>query len=179
LINKKAIIIYLLLLSGFCQAQYIFSNFQKQNGLGNNEVFCSYKDNDGFMWFGTANGLNRYDGSGFKIYNRQNKNAAAVTSILKRDNNEMWLGTKNGLYIFNKQFESFTAISFPDDLNKEPLNTGVHKLFFDDRQRLWIVAYNELFLLSENKAVRVSAAYPSANVFKNGNLFPPAIIADL
>lgn len=39
-----------------------FRNIQTQDGLSNDDVNCVFKDSHGFMWFGTASGLNRYDG---------------------------------------------------------------------------------------------------------------------
>lgn len=39
-----------------------------ERGLSNNVVTSIYQDHDGFMWFGTYDGLNRYDGYGFKVY---------------------------------------------------------------------------------------------------------------
>ena len=43
-----------------------------EDGMAAREVFCTVQDNDGFMWFGTSNGLNRYDGKAFKLFNTTN-----------------------------------------------------------------------------------------------------------
>ena len=53
-----------------------------EDGLASREVFCAIQDNDGFMWFGTRNGLNRYDGKNFKLYTRQ-KNGLAENKIIQ------------------------------------------------------------------------------------------------
>ena len=51
------------------QAQpYYFRHYQVENGLSNNTVFCSIQDKDGFLWFGTKEGLNRFDGYRFKLF---------------------------------------------------------------------------------------------------------------
>lgn len=47
-----------------------------EDGLASREVFCGVQDNDGFMWFGTRNGLNRYDGKNFKLFTKQNSGLA-------------------------------------------------------------------------------------------------------
>ncbi len=80
-------------LSVFCQDRsrdFITTKnyFSPDDGLASREVFCALQDNDGFMWFGTRNGLNRYDGKNFKLYTRQ-KNGLAENKIIQlaKDNN--------------------------------------------------------------------------------------------
>lgn len=80
-------------LSVFCQDRsrdFITTKnyFSPNDGLASREVFCALQDNDGFMWFGTRNGLNRYDGKNFKLYTRQ-KNGLAENKIIQlaKDNN--------------------------------------------------------------------------------------------
>jgi ligand-binding sensor domain-containing protein len=62
--------------------------FTPNDGLASREVFCAIQDNDGFMWFGTRNGLNRYDGESFKLFTKQ-KDSLAENKIIQlaRDNN--------------------------------------------------------------------------------------------
>ena len=50
---------------------YMFKHLEVKDGLSNNQVNAIYKDSNGFMWFGTASGLNRYDGYNIKIYRSQ------------------------------------------------------------------------------------------------------------
>jgi len=58
----------LLLASWIVSAQsYLFKHLEVSDGLSNNSVNTIYKDRDGFMWFGTTTGLNRYDGYTFKM----------------------------------------------------------------------------------------------------------------
>ena len=49
----------------------MFKHLEVKDGLSNNQVNAIYKDSNGFMWFGTASGLNRYDGYNIKIYRSQ------------------------------------------------------------------------------------------------------------
>lgn len=49
-------------------AQFIFQNLKEEDGLSSKDVRCLYKDPDGFLWMGTVNGLNRYDGNTIKNY---------------------------------------------------------------------------------------------------------------
>jgi ligand-binding sensor domain-containing protein/putative methionine-R-sulfoxide reductase with GAF domain len=179
LVLKKIIPVLLLLFSGTAGAQFIFTNLQKQNGLSSNETFCSLKDNDGFLWFGTANGLNRYDGSGFKLYTRKQQEGAApadnaIIALVKKNNREMWAGTRTGLYIFNQETGSFTSIVFKGTNGPVP----VQKLLLDNRQRLWIIAVSGLYILQDNTAVPVTEVYPRAAVIKSEPIFHSATVID-
>ena len=72
--RKLAYILLFVLLSVSAFAQnsgkddLLVSHYTEQNGLLNNIVNCSLKDKEGFMWFGTQDGLNRYDGYNFKVF---------------------------------------------------------------------------------------------------------------
>ena len=73
----KKVLIFLICLIGYqigCHAQmadehYYFKNLSVQNGLSQNTVNAILQDKQGFMWFGTKDGLNRYDGLSFRKFN--------------------------------------------------------------------------------------------------------------
>src|SRR5476651_171636 len=56
-----------------------FEHITDKDGLSNNSVKCIYKDKDGFLWFGTQDGLNRYDGSAFKIYRHDKNDSTSIS----------------------------------------------------------------------------------------------------
>ncbi len=67
MIRKSLLLLALLFTSWIVQAQsYLFKHLEVSDGLSNNSVNTIYKDRDGFMWFGTTTGLNRYDGYTFE-----------------------------------------------------------------------------------------------------------------
>ena len=78
-----------------------FKTIDISNGLSNNTVKCIAQDKNGFMWFGTYDGLCRYDGVNFTIF-RNDKNDPFsishnfITSILALDKG-LWIGTESGL----------------------------------------------------------------------------------
>jgi signal transduction histidine kinase/ligand-binding sensor domain-containing protein/DNA-binding response OmpR family regulator len=77
-----------------------------EKGLSNNAVTCIYQDHNGFMWFGTYDGLNRYDGYSFKVYRNKfnDSNSLAnnrVTSLSEDRQNNLWIGTSEGLRLYN------------------------------------------------------------------------------
>jgi signal transduction histidine kinase/ligand-binding sensor domain-containing protein/ActR/RegA family two-component response regulator len=83
-----------------------FTRLSAQNGLSNTWVRCVYQDDTGFMWFGTADGLNRYDGYDFKIFRPTDANHKSlgdihINAILKKNDQELWICTDMGVYTFN------------------------------------------------------------------------------
>ena len=115
----RGLAIFVLLIffaNGIAKGQsFVFRHYQVESGLSYNSVLCSMQDKKGFMWFGTKNGLNRFDGYTFKIYQNSqgNKNSIGdnVVYSLYEDSNEiLWIGTHNGLYGFDPGTEKFTLV---------------------------------------------------------------------
>ncbi len=102
------------------QAQpYYFRHYQVENGLSNNSVFSSSQDKYGFMWFGTKDGLNRFDGYRFKTFNINSENESSLTrdlifSLFADKHGTLWVGSQKGLYRFDAQKE--LLIPFIDTL---------------------------------------------------------------
>ena len=74
---KKILLIAILVMVGVgyapCQplSESRFDNYTQENGLSNNLIQCIYQDKEGWIWFGTSQGLNQYDGYRFKKYNNE------------------------------------------------------------------------------------------------------------
>jgi ligand-binding sensor domain-containing protein len=79
---RKSIIFLFLLLTHFCcfsqQKEYKFINFSSKNGLSSNSINAIVKDNNGFMWFGTEDGLNKFDGQNFKVYRHKETDSTSI-----------------------------------------------------------------------------------------------------
>ena len=168
---KRSIIlmVFVLLLPMLPDAQYIFTNLQKKDGVSSNEVYCSYKDGEGFMWFGTANGLNRYDGTGFKNFNLSNTGTSLagdmiVSCIAGDSHNKIWTGTTRGLFLFDKTTRSFTPIQFIA-AGKPIENSAISTVFYDHLKRLWVATLKGLYVVTNNQAVEVSKTFASAKAF--------------
>nr|WP_244440442.1 two-component regulator propeller domain-containing protein [Bacteroides rodentium] len=91
---------------------YMFKHLEVKDGLSNNQVNAIYKDSNGFMWFGTASGLNRYDGYDIKIYRSQKDNEKSIPDSYVEDIQEdasgnLWIHTGSGYAIYNSAYDVF------------------------------------------------------------------------
>lgn len=101
-------------LPGMAQPYY-FGHYQVENGLSNNAVLSIIQDHLGFMWFGTRDGLNRFDGLTFKIFrsdttNKKSIGSNAINCLYEDDRQHIWAGTEKGLFVFDETTESFTKV---------------------------------------------------------------------
>ena len=133
----KLILVLLLFVSVTNAQPYYFRHYEVENGLSNNTVFCSIQDKDGFLWFGTKDGLNRFDGYRFKIFNIANTNESSFSrdliSALAIDNKGvLWVGSQKGLYKFDAQKESL--VPFIDSL------PDINDILIDKRGQLWFIS---------------------------------------
>ena len=88
------------------QNSFDFSNFTIKDGLSQNHIKEIYQDNKGFLWIGTGNGLNRYDGYKFTSYKFNPSDSTTIsnnriTSITNLDNDNILVGTDFGFNIIN------------------------------------------------------------------------------
>ncbi|MDP4276323.1 MAG: two-component regulator propeller domain-containing protein [Bacteroidota bacterium] len=92
-----------------------FRSVEVENGLSQNMVYSILQDQQGFMWFGTQDGLNRFDGIEFKIYKKNKRDPGsigsnAIFSLLQNKDGKIWVGTANGVYLYNPVSESFAHL---------------------------------------------------------------------
>src|SRR5690606_41513707 len=83
-----------------------------EHGLSNNYVTKIFQDRHGFMWFGTYDGLNRYDGYQFKVYKNQPDNAATlpdnrIIDIIEDASGHIWVATKGGAAVLRQGAATF------------------------------------------------------------------------
>jgi signal transduction histidine kinase/ligand-binding sensor domain-containing protein/DNA-binding response OmpR family regulator len=86
--------------------QYPFSHLDIGNGLSHNQVNSIIKDAKGFMWFGTASGLNRYDGYTFKVFRHRENDSTSlnddlIVKIQEGPDNKFWIDTRSGQCLFD------------------------------------------------------------------------------
>jgi signal transduction histidine kinase/ligand-binding sensor domain-containing protein/DNA-binding response OmpR family regulator len=115
-----------------------FSHIGTEVGLSQNNVTCILRDRQGFMWFGTRDGLNRYDGYDFDVYKNEPEDSTSlssnfVTSIMQDRKGDIWVGTwGGGLDRFDAEKHRF--IRYGGVVHSDFINA----LLEDDKGRIWI-----------------------------------------
>ena len=130
-----------------------FTRLNTLNGLSQSTVSCILKDRYGFMWFGTANGLNKYDGYKFKVYRNNAKDATSIISndisCLYEDRaGKLWIGTSGkGLVLYDRSKDSFSSVGLsgkPDEILSDNAITSIYE---DKKGNFWIGTFSNLNLL--------------------------------
>lgn len=132
----------------------IFDNINVDNGLSQSSVYSIFQDNKGYMWFATADGINRYDGTETKSYKlngnllRNSANAMFIRGKLVEDSfGNIWFANATGIYYYQRSSDSI-KIAFSFD--KTPY-TGMWPgiIYIDSNNNLWL-AESYLGLLTYN-----------------------------
>lgn len=127
-----------------------FEHISSKQGLSQNTVFCILQDNQGFMWFCTEDGLNKYDGYSFTIFrhNPEDPNSlgdSRILSIFQDRSGVLWVGTANGgLNKFDLKTNQITRYQNDPDDDHSLSNNRVLSIFEDEDGVLWVGTENGL-----------------------------------
>lgn len=136
--------------AGYLPAQIPSLYFEKlttQNGLSHNKVNCIIQDQRGFIWIGTDDGLNRYDGHHFVVFRHQPGNPASIsgniiTEVVEDKEGVLWIATSDGgLTRYDQrlppqqQFKQYKHL--PGDSTSLPVNV-INSLLLDPYGYLWL-----------------------------------------
>lgn len=133
-----------------------FRHINVENGLSSNTVWCVVQDNDGLMWFGTNDGLNKYDGYNFTTYRQKSDDTLSLSNnriidLLVAEDGNLWIGTADGLncYVKDKdEFQRFQPLAFEFHY--------VRCLTQDKQGRLWVGTSDGLYQFDTKAATYVS-----------------------
>ena len=129
------------------QSPYYFESITHQNGLSSDIITDIYQDREGYLWFSTEDGLNRYDGYSFKIFRKDFQNHNSITdnnvkAIAEDRSGRLWIGTRNnGISVFDKNAGTFTTISTDEGPVRLPTN-NIESLHIDNSNNIWIGTEN-------------------------------------
>ncbi len=116
-------------------------------GLSNNRVNAVYQDSTGFLWIGTDDGLNRYDGYRFQVYRQEAFNDSSISSniincITGGNNGALWIGTSDGICRFDRRMNSFERYALPVE---NAAGTKIVSLVNDPSGIVWVLTEDNLF----------------------------------
>lgn len=126
--------------------RYYFEKISESDGLSDNRITCFMKDKTGFMWIGTENGLNRYDGHEFRIYRPGQKKFVLshehINDIEQDSKGNLWIATWSGLNVLDVDSDSLQVFS-PDNQSGSQRKTKIPSTlvwdtFIDTKGRVWI-----------------------------------------
>ncbi|WP_160711780.1 ligand-binding sensor domain-containing protein [Chitinophaga solisilvae] len=119
-----------------------FVHYQVENGLSHNAVLCTLQDQQGFMWFGTVYGLNRFDGYTFRVFRNTGQPGSlggnTIISLFQDDNGLLYTGTDKGAYIYNPRTEQFRILH-------KTITAEVRAIHKDGQGNIWIASGGRLF----------------------------------
>lgn len=154
------VVIFTIVCSFVTSAQenaFQFRKIAREQGLSQSTVTALCQDHEGFLWIGTFDGLNRYDGYAFKVYKSDKEtpgslSADAITALFLDSRHRLWIGTGNGgLNRYDRGNDEFITFKYdPDD--KESISSNcIDCIFEDSRGNLWIGTDNNLDKLGEKE----------------------------
>ena len=166
---KRIFIIGLLFLYAFTlysqsNIRYYFKTLDIQDGLSQNTVNAILQDKQGFMWFGTKDGLNRFDGLSFRIFKKENSALGNnfITALHEDKEGNIWVGTDAGVYVYNPLLEDFTVFDRVSDTG-DMISRAVTRIESDEDSDIWIsVDYQGLIVCIE---ISVRTNWPMLRVF--------------
>lgn len=171
------------LFSKYLDAQTIsFRNYLVNDGLSNNDINCILEDKQGFIWIGTEDGLNRFDGYNFYVYrnipeDHHSLSSNSIWSLFEDEDGFIWVGTKSGeLNCYNPFNDSFTNWSIDSGKINE---NGITAILKNSKDDIWIGSYrNGLYKLNINTGKILNWNYNPLNKSSLSNNFVTAIVID-
>ena len=124
-----------------------FRHYTIDDGLANNAVYSIYQDAKGFMWFGTIDGLHRFDGRHFKVFRgKENEDDVypgnLIYGITGDDQQRLWVASDMGLALFSLTEERFYPFE-KKTADGIGVNARIYGVFIDSKQNVWISTHGQ------------------------------------
>ena len=120
--------------------KYEFTHYYADDGLSQSTISSIEQDYQDFMWFGTFNGLNRFDGYSFKVYKNDPQDPKSLSSshietILEDSKKNLWIGTADGVNFYDRQKDAFDYYRYADP---SPHEYAVNAFAEGKNGRIWV-----------------------------------------
>jgi len=157
--KKHLILIWMVLFSSMTMAintdQWLIQKIQVEDGLPNATIFSVQQDRAGFLWFGTVNGVARYDGYDFKVYHHDEADLNTISNdnagnLFIDSKNILWIGTFGGGFnTLDLQTGQLTRHPYSNDSNEIVVSESVQTFHEDKQSNMWIGTPNGLYKYSD------------------------------
>ena len=146
-IARKVILSLVMLLAALTSQAYQFTHFNTSNsGLSYDGVSKVMQDSRGFIWVGTFKGLNRYDGSSFKVYYKDDLGLESdfIHTIVEDREGNLWIGTDKGASRYEWSTDRFVPVDQPSDKGTVMHNKVTH-ITLDRGGDVWLLVNDQGF----------------------------------
>ncbi|HUC83281.1 MAG TPA: two-component regulator propeller domain-containing protein [Flavisolibacter sp.] len=163
------------------RAQLLFTTLKPSDGLSSRETRCVFRDSEGYVWIGTNNGLNRFDGAHVRLWNKLSSGypdglGEIITAILEHKKGKIWFGTNAGIGILDKASGQIEEVKISATANGQKLSIG--QLKHDGEGRLWVNTSKGLLVEKGRELVPVSQVYPFARELDDLSFIQAAFVFD-
>lgn len=136
---------------------FFFSHLGVENGLSQVSVINIFQDSDGYIWFGTRNGANRYDGYEFKIYQNEVNNPASISDnyirkISEDKNKNIWIGTSNGINCIDYKTQQISRF-YPQAINPLITTNAINNILRHTDGELYAFTTRSILKCNPDKTV--------------------------
>jgi len=147
---KRSLILCLLVFVSMTDSRAVdltFRQYQVENGLSSNTVYTLIQDSKGFIWMGTEDGLNRFDGYEFRIFRNNSREPASIISnhiykLFEDAEGLLWIGTEKGVCTYDTRTEKISQMH-QTTKNGETINGRVQSILEDKTGRIWFSTYEQ------------------------------------
>lgn len=118
-------------------SDFHFRHLSVEDGLSSNSINSIIQDKQGFLWFGTDDGLNRYDGTTIKFYPIDPHGTGKYITALHETQHHIWIGTDDGAYLYDPVTEKFTRFTQRTS-NGISIHNTVNHISEDKDGNIWL-----------------------------------------
>lgn len=148
-----------------------FDHFGLGEGLSQATVHCTFQDSYGFLWVGTEDGLNRYDGYEFRVFQHDPSDSTTISNnviyaIHEDSEGVLWIGTASGLNRYNRFTGEFTVYRYSSEKSHSISDNTITAVEDAGKDNLWVGTRNGLNLMNiSRETFRVFRSSDSATDF--------------
>lgn len=143
-----------------------FKHYTNKQGLSHNTIYCSLQDKRGFLWFGTDEGLNRFDGHTFKVYRHNSLLEASlpcdkIINLFEDSQGKLWICCETTTCYYDYEKDKFIPLQLNIDNRLFNYSFAIKE---DSRQNLWFLHYDGV--IKHSPGTKESVFYPREKYFR-------------